>query len=68
MISNTTTMPTQDAVRFRMPVDARVRLAMRSVGAEVYTKGTTVFADHAASSIRPNALDVLGARSWSPPV
>jgi hypothetical protein len=71
MISNVTTMPTQDAVRFRMPAGHRAGLAtvlaMSSVGAEVYTKGTTVFADRAASSIRPNAL-VPGARSWSPPV
>jgi hypothetical protein len=68
MISNMTTMPTQHAARFRMPVGACAGLAMSSVDAEVYTKGTTVFADRAASSIvRPNAL-VLGARSWSPPV
>jgi hypothetical protein len=68
MISNVTTMPTQDAARFRMPVEVCAGLAMSSVDAEVYTKGTTVFADHAATPIdRPNAL-VLGARSWSPPV
>jgi hypothetical protein len=57
------------AVRLRMPVGAFARTAMICADAEVYTKGTTVFADLAVpTAVRPNSLGTAGARSWSPPV
>jgi hypothetical protein len=61
--------PTPTATRFRMPVGASARTAMTCGEAEVYIKGTTVFADLVASAAaRPNALGTPGVRSWSPPV
>ncbi len=60
--------PMQSATRFRMPVGTHVRASMICADAEVYTKGTTVFADRIAGTARPSALGITGLRSWSPPV
>jgi hypothetical protein len=60
--------PIQSATRFRMPVGTHVRASMICADAEVYTKGTAVFADHVAGAARPSALGITGLRSWSPPV
>ena len=70
MISKPTSFrPMPSATRLRMPVGTWSRAAMICAEAEVYIKGTTVFADRAASApARPNALGTTGARSWSPPV
>ena len=70
-MDNTMTMPSrplQSATRVRMPVGTLVRASMICADAEVYTKGTTVFADHVAGAARPSALEITGHRSWSPPV
>jgi hypothetical protein len=64
----TSSRPIQSATRFRMPVGTLVRASMICADAEVYTKGTTVFADHVAGAARPSALGITGLRSWSPPV
>jgi hypothetical protein len=58
--------PMQSATRFGMPVGTLVRAAMICADAEVYTKGTTVFADRIAA--RRSTLGITGLRSWSPPV
>ncbi|HEX2176372.1 MAG TPA: hypothetical protein VHG70_10710 [Nocardioidaceae bacterium] len=70
MISNVTmtSQQTQDAARLRMPVGTIARAAMICADAEVYTKGTTVFADGASAAARPHVLRTPGARCWSPPV
>ena len=71
MISNLrmTEQPALDAVRLRMPEGTATRTAMICADAEVYTKGTTVFADAAVSAaVRPHVLRTPGARCWSPPV
>jgi hypothetical protein len=60
--------PMQSATRFRLPVGTLVRAAMICADAEVYTKGTTVFADRVAGAARPSNLGITGLRSWSPPV
>jgi hypothetical protein len=68
----TMTMPSRPmptATRLRMPVGACALAAMNCADAEVYTKGTTVFADRAARDVvRPSILGTTGARRWSPPV
>jgi hypothetical protein len=61
--------PMQSATRFRMPVGTLVRASMICADAEVYTKGTTVFADRVdGAAARPSTLGITGLRSWSPPV
>lgn len=61
--------PTHAAARFRMPVGTVARPAVLCADVEAYVKGTTVFADDAASTAnRPHALGIWGVRSWSPPV
>ena len=60
--------PMPSVTRVRMPVGALIRASMICADAEVYTKGTTVFADHVAGAARPSALGITGLRSWSPPV
>ena len=71
----TMTMPSRPmptATRLRMPVGACAHAAMNCADAEVYTKGTTVFADRAArpagAVVRPSILGTSGVRRWSPPV
>jgi hypothetical protein len=51
-----------------MPVGTLAPAAMICADAEVYIKGTTVFADHIAGAARPSNLGITGLRSWSPPV
>jgi hypothetical protein len=64
-----TSWPMPAATRLRMPVGTCARAAMICADAEVYIKGTTVFADRPASvTARPHVLGTTGARSWSPPV
>jgi hypothetical protein len=60
--------PMQSATRFRMPVGTLVRASMICADAEVYTKGTTVFADRVAGAAPLSNLGITGLRSWSPPV
>ncbi|MDQ4086263.1 MAG: hypothetical protein M3165_10640 [Actinomycetota bacterium] len=71
MISSMTmpSRPTPAPTRLRLPVGTCAPAAMICADAEVYIKGTTVFADRATSAVaRPNALGTPGARRWSPPV
>jgi hypothetical protein len=83
MIDNMT-QPEQCAARFRMPVGTEALVsspvAMILADAEVYTKGTIVFADGPAVAlmggaafvrplaVRPYAFGTWDVRTWSPPV